>query len=61
MDARAAHGLPFWDALIWAVAERAGAASLVSEDFQPGRRLGRVNIVDPFDPANAARLGIASP
>jgi predicted nucleic acid-binding protein len=61
MDAGAAHGLPFWDALIWAVAERAGAAILVSEDFQPGRRLGRVTIVHPFDPANAAKLGIDGP
>jgi predicted nucleic acid-binding protein len=52
------HGLSFWDALIWAVAERTGAAFLVTEDLQPGRRLGRVTFIDPFDPANRAMLGI---
>lgn len=52
------HGLSFWDALTWAVAERAGAAFRVTGDLQPGRRLGRASFIDPFDPANLAVLGI---
>ena len=52
------HHLPFWDALIWAVCERAGVDILASEDFQDGRRLGRVRFVDPFQPANAGLLGL---
>lgn len=59
MQASEDHGLAFWDALIWAVAERAGAAFLVTEDLQPGRRLGRVTFVDPFDPASLALLDSA--
>jgi prevent-host-death family protein len=58
MQASEDHGLAFWDALIWAVAEWAGAAFLITEDLQPGRRLGRVTFVDPFDPASRALLGI---
>jgi predicted nucleic acid-binding protein len=53
------HRLPFWDALIWAVCERYGVETLVTEDFQNGRTLGRVTFLDPFDPANDARLGLS--
>ena len=52
------HDLPFWDALIWAVCERVGVDTLVTEDFQNGRRLGRVTFLDPFEPTNAVRLGL---
>jgi predicted nucleic acid-binding protein len=52
------HGLPFWDALVWAVCDRAGVRVLASEDFQNGRRLGRVTFLDPFDPANDRALGL---
>lgn len=58
MSCTEAHGLSFWDAMIWAVSERAGAALLVTEDLQPGRRLGRVTFVNPFDPANRSLLGL---
>jgi predicted nucleic acid-binding protein len=58
LHAHAEHGLPFWDALIWAVCARAGVPVLASEDFQNGRTLGRVTFLDPFDPANATRLGL---
>lgn len=58
IEASRAHGLPFWDALVWAVCERTGVPVLVSEDFQNGRRLGRITFLDPFNPANAARLGL---
>ena len=58
MHAHAEHGLPFWDALLWAVCARAGVTLLASEDFQNGRTLGRVTFLNPFDPANAVRLGL---
>lgn len=40
--------LSYWDALILAAAERGGCAWLLSEDFQAGRKLGPVTIVNPF-------------
>lgn len=59
MSAHAAHGLHIWDALIWATCDRVGATILATEDLQDGRTLGRVTFLDPFNPANAARLGLA--
>jgi predicted nucleic acid-binding protein len=56
LRARSEHGLPFWDALIWAVCERSGVRTLVTEDFQDGRPLGRVTFLDPFKPDSASRL-----
>jgi predicted nucleic acid-binding protein len=43
--------LSFWDALIVEAARRAGAARLVSEDLQAGRRIAGIAIENPFDPA----------
>lgn len=40
--------LPYWDGLIVAAAERAGAAYLLSEDFQAGRQFGACTVVNPF-------------
>lgn len=59
--AQQAHRLSLWDALIWAVCERAGVHTLVTQDFQNGRTLGRVTFLDPFNPANAPRLGLGGP
>jgi predicted nucleic acid-binding protein len=59
MNACETHGLSFWDAMIWAVSDRAGASLLVSEDMQAGRRLGNVTLVSPFDPATHRLLGLA--
>ncbi|MFA5786470.1 MAG: PIN domain-containing protein [Actinomycetota bacterium] len=42
------HRLSFWDALIVAAAERAGATELVSEDLQAGRRIAGMKILNPF-------------
>lgn len=53
------HKLPFWDAMLWATADRSGVTLLLSEDFQNGRRLGRVTFLDPFDPANQAAIDAA--
>jgi len=40
--------LSFWDALILAAAEAAGARRLVSEDLQAGLRFGGVRVENPF-------------
>lgn len=45
------HRIPFWDAMIWAVAREAGCRFLLSEEFQHGRTLGGVTFVNPFAPA----------
>jgi len=50
------HHLSFWDAMLWATVQQAGCELLLSEDFQDGRKLGRVTFVDPFAPANQALL-----
>ena len=50
------RGLSFWDALLWATADRIGARYLLSEDFQDGRVLGGVTFVNPFDGGNEALL-----
>jgi predicted nucleic acid-binding protein len=55
------HGLPFWDAMLWATVQQAGCQMLLSEDFQDGRKLGSVTFVDPFEPRNAAVLDRALP
>jgi predicted nucleic acid-binding protein len=46
------HGLSFWDALLWATADRIGVRYLLSEDYQDGRTLGGVTFVDPFKDEN---------
>jgi predicted nucleic acid-binding protein len=58
IDAVAAHKLSFFDALLWATAERAGVLYLVTEDQQDGRRLGRVTFLQPFAARNRAVLGL---
>jgi predicted nucleic acid-binding protein len=55
IDAVAAHKLSFFDALLWATAERAGVLYLVTEDQ---RRLGRVTFLQPFAARNRAVLGL---
>jgi predicted nucleic acid-binding protein len=50
------HGLPFWDALLWATADRVGVRYLITEDFQDGRVLGGVTFVNPFNRAHDALL-----
>jgi predicted nucleic acid-binding protein len=55
------HGLPFWDAMLWATVQQAGCQILLTEDFQDGRKLGAVTFVNPFDPSNDALLERALP
>lgn len=40
--------LSYWDGLIVAAAERGGCRWLISEDFQAGRKLDSVTVVNPF-------------
>lgn len=56
MRAVSVHGLSFWDALLWATARRAGAQFLISEDFQDGRTIEGVRILNPFVERNAALI-----
>ncbi len=44
----AAYQLSWFDAHLWAYAERFGLGELLSEDFQHGRLYGTVEIVNPF-------------
>lgn len=48
LAAHNSHMLPFWDAMIWATAKRAGCNMLFSEDFQDGRALDGVTFSNPF-------------
>ena len=50
------HGLSFWDALLWATADRVGVQYLLTEDFQDRRVLGGVTFVNPFKGGNEALL-----
>ncbi len=52
LEAVRAHRLPFWDALLWASAQRAGVRCLLTEDLQDGFILESVRFVNPFKRAN---------
>jgi predicted nucleic acid-binding protein len=56
MTAAEHHGISFWDALLWATADRVGVRYLLTEDFQDGRTLGGVTFVDPFKGKNELLL-----
>ena len=47
-DLESRYRFSFWDSLILAASEAAGARTLFSEDFSPGQRIGEVDIVNPF-------------
>lgn len=48
MRGAAAYQLNWFDANLWAYAERFGLPELLSEDFEHGRLYGSVRIYDPF-------------
>jgi|SRR6476661_5169299 predicted nucleic acid-binding protein len=52
LEAVRAHRLPFWDALLWASAQRAGLRYLLTEDLHDGFLLQSVRFVNPFKRAN---------
>ncbi|MBV8529169.1 MAG: PIN domain-containing protein, partial [Candidatus Dormibacteraeota bacterium] len=47
----AAYGLAWFDAHMWAYAERFALTELLSEDFEDGRLYGTVQAVNPFSNA----------
>jgi predicted nucleic acid-binding protein len=55
------HRLAFWDAMLWAALRDAGCEILFSEDFQDGRKIGDVRVVNPFLLANAELVDLALP
>lgn len=57
MEMVAQHRLSFWDALIWAVCQRSGVRTLLTEDMQDGRILGHVTFMNPFGEHAAHLLG----
>ena len=56
MDAVAEHRLSFWDAMLWATVRQSGCSAILTEDMQDGRRLGGVEVINPFTADSAARL-----
>jgi predicted nucleic acid-binding protein len=56
-----ADGMPFWDAMLWATAKRAGCRFVLTEDFQDGRKLGGVTFLDPFNADNGRVLDALLP
>jgi predicted nucleic acid-binding protein len=48
IDLHRLHGFSFWDALILRSAQQAGCSILLSEDFQGGREIDGVQVVNPF-------------
>jgi len=44
----AAYRLAWFDAHLWAYAERYGISEILSEDFEHGRRYGTVRVQNPF-------------
>jgi predicted nucleic acid-binding protein len=52
LEAVRAHRLAFWDAMLWACAQRVGVRHMLSEDFQDGFALQDVRFVNPFKHEN---------
>jgi predicted nucleic acid-binding protein len=48
IDLHRLHGFSMWDALVVRAATRSGCSVLYSEDFQHGRRIDGLEIVNPF-------------
>ena len=45
------YRISYWDALIIAAAERAGAEEIMSEDLNDGRFYHKIQVCNPFKPA----------
>jgi len=52
LEAVRVHRIAFWDAMLWASAQRAGVKYLLTEDFQDGFVLRGVTFVNPFNQKN---------
>ncbi len=42
------YGISYWDSLIVAAAERAGCATILSEDLNPGQSYHGILVINPF-------------
>jgi predicted nucleic acid-binding protein len=42
------HKFAFWDAMLWSTARENGVTILLSENFQNGRMLEEIKIINPF-------------
>lgn len=56
LQGMATYLLPWYDAHLWAYAQRFGMSEILSEDFQHGRRYGTVVIRNPFVEDASERL-----
>jgi predicted nucleic acid-binding protein len=52
LEAARAHRLPFWDAMLWAPAQRAGVRCLLTEDLHDVFTLQSVRFINPFKRVN---------
>jgi predicted nucleic acid-binding protein len=52
LEAVRTHRLAFWDAMLWASAQRAGVRHLLTEDLQDGFELQGVKFINPFNREN---------
>jgi predicted nucleic acid-binding protein len=48
IDLHRLHGFSFWDALVLHSAKQAGCNTLFTEDMQQDRKIGGVEVVNPF-------------
>ncbi len=48
IDLHRLHGFSFWDALVVRTAKQAGCRVLLSEDFQDGREIDGLQVLNPF-------------
>src|SRR5260370_23427025 len=48
IDLHRLHAFSFWDALVLRSAQQAGCRVLLSEDFQEGREIDGIQVVNPF-------------
>lgn len=58
-DLATRHKLQFWDAVILTVRRANDVGCLLTEDMQDGATFNGVSLLNPFDPANRARLDAA--
>ena len=55
-DTNDEHRLSFRDGMLGPIARQSGCSAIPGEDLQDGRRLGGVEIINPFTAAAANRL-----
>ena len=48
IDLHRLHGFSFWDALVLRTAQQSGCRVLLSEDFQEGREIDGIQVLNPF-------------